>query len=50
VVDVFSSYEDAVKAGYAQFGLRPFLVKQIHSVEAQFVSRFVAPCALGRPV
>jgi hypothetical protein len=51
LVDVFSSYEDAVKAGYAQFGLNPFLVKQIHSVEqAQFVSRLVDPCAAGRPV
>jgi hypothetical protein len=50
VVDVFSSYEDAVKAGYAEFGLGPFLVKQIHSIEqAQFVSRFAAPCAAGRP-
>ncbi|HEY8020140.1 MAG TPA: hypothetical protein VIH93_03510 [Thermoanaerobaculia bacterium] len=46
VVDVFTSYEDAVKAGYAQFGLDPFLVKQIQSVEqAQFISRFVDPCA-----
>jgi hypothetical protein len=50
VVDVFTSYEDAVKAGYAQFGLDPFLVKQIHSIEqAQFVSRFLEPCAAGRP-
>ena len=49
VADIFSSYEDAVKAGYAQFGLSPFLVKQIHSVEqAQFVSRFLDPCAVGR--
>jgi hypothetical protein len=48
VVDVFTSYEDAVKAGYARFGLDPFLVKQIQSVEqAQFVSRFVDPCALA---
>ena len=49
VVDVFSSYDDAIKAGYAKFGLTPFLVKQIHAVEqAQFISRFVDPCAVGR--
>ncbi|HVT61503.1 MAG TPA: hypothetical protein VHR45_24285 [Thermoanaerobaculia bacterium] len=49
VVDVFSSYDDAVKAGYAKFGLNPFLVKQVHAVEqAQFISRFVDPCAVGR--
>jgi hypothetical protein len=48
IVDVFTSYEDAVKAGYAQFGLSPFLVKQIHSVEqVQFVSRFVDPFVVG---
>jgi hypothetical protein len=48
VVDVFSSYEDAVKVGYAQFGLKSFLVKQIHTVEqAQFISRFVEPCPVG---
>ena len=45
VVDVFSSYEDAIKQGYARFKLEPFLVKQISSIEhAQFISRFVDPC------
>lgn len=29
LVDYFSSYDDAIKAGYKQFGLAPFLVKQI---------------------
>ena len=49
IVDVFTSYEDALKAGYGQFGLSPFLVKQIHSVEqAQFVSRFVDPYTAPR--
>lgn len=49
VVDIFSSYDDAIKAGYAKFGLTPFMVKQIHAVEqAQFISRFVDPCAAGR--
>ena len=47
VVDFFSSYDDAIKAGYSKFGLEPFLVKQIHALEqAQFISRFVDPCAV----
>jgi hypothetical protein len=47
VIDVFSSYDDALKAGYTQFGLQPFLVKKIQAVEqAQFISRFVDPLAL----
>jgi len=48
VIDIFSSYDDAIEAGYGQFGLEPFLVKQIHALEpAQFISRFVDPCAVG---
>jgi hypothetical protein len=48
VVEVFTSYEDAIKAGYTRFGLNPFLVKQIHALEqAQFISRFLAPCVAG---
>ena len=44
VIDIFSSYDDALKAGYTQFGLQPFLVKKIQAVEqAQLISRFVAP-------
>lgn len=46
-VDVYGTYEDAIKEGYAKFKLDPFLVKQIHSVEqVQFVSRHrsVEPC------
>lgn len=47
VVDVYSSYEDAIKAGYDRFGLEPFLVKQIQSVEqVQLVTRLVVPGAL----
>ena len=47
VIDVFSSYDDALKAGYTQFGLAPFLVKRIQAVEqAQFISRFADPLAL----
>ena len=45
VVDVSTSYEDAIKEGYAKFKLEPFLVKQIHCVEqVQFISRFADPC------
>ena len=45
VVDVFDTYADAIKEGYAKFGLNPFLVKQIQVVERiQFISRFVDPC------
>jgi hypothetical protein len=44
LVDVFTSYEDAIKAGYNKFQLEPFLVKQIHVTEqVQFISRIVAP-------
>jgi len=43
VIDTFTSYEDAIKEGYKQFGLKPFLVKQIHAIEEiQFISRFVS--------
>jgi hypothetical protein len=45
VVDVYTSYEDAMKEGYTKFGVNdPFLVKQVHSIEqVHFVSRFVDP-------
>jgi hypothetical protein len=44
VVDTFSSYEDALRQGYRQFGLRSFLVKQIQLVEqVQFVTRAISP-------
>jgi hypothetical protein len=43
-IDVFTSYEDAIKAGYARFDLEPFLVKQIHGLEqVQLITRLVAP-------
>jgi len=42
IVDFFTSYEDALKAGYDKFGVDPFLVKQIEMVErVHFISRFV---------
>jgi len=49
VVNVFSSYDDAINAGYSQFGLSPFLVKQVQVVEqTQFISRFVNPRVAAR--
>jgi hypothetical protein len=49
VVDFFSSYEDAIKDGYARFGLAPFLVKKIQALEqAGFISRLADPCVLRR--
>jgi len=46
VVDMYSTYEDAIKEGYAKFGVNsPFLVKQIQAIQqVQFISRFVDPC------
>ena len=32
IVDCFGTYHDAIKAGYQQFGLEPFLVKCIEAV------------------
>ena len=44
VIDTFDTYPDAIKEGYSRFGLEPFMVKQIQSVErVQFISRFVDP-------
>ena len=49
VVRTFTSYEDAVKEGYQEFGPNePFLVKQIQAIEqAHFISRFVEPCRIS---
>jgi hypothetical protein len=33
VVSVWDTYEDALKAGYSQFGLEPFLVKRIQGID-----------------
>ena len=44
VIDVYGTYEDALKEGYNRFKLAPFLVKQVQSVEqAHFISRLL-PC------
>ena len=51
VIDVFTSYEDAIKEGYKRFGVKQlFLVKQIHSIEqVQVISRSVNPCSVCIP-
>jgi hypothetical protein len=44
VVDVFATYQDALRQGYRQFGLDPFMVKQILSTErVHFLTRAVEP-------
>lgn len=46
-LDVYSTYEDAVKAGYKEYGLdNPFLVRQIHAIErVEFITRCLdLPC------
>jgi hypothetical protein len=50
LADVFGTYEDAIKEGYARFKLEPFLVKQVQAIESvHFVSRLVAcPTSLVR--
>ena len=41
----FETFEDALAAGYEEFGLDPFLVKQIHKAEPiQYFSRDLSPC------
>ncbi len=42
VVGTFVSYEDALRQGYREFGLDPFLVKQVQSSEqVLFLARAV---------
>lgn len=41
VVGTFASFEDALSAGYKQFGNRPFLVKEVTEVEE--VNYFTRP-------
>lgn len=44
IVDFFSSYEDAIKAGYQKFKLEPFFVRQVQvSAQVQFISRMFDP-------
>jgi hypothetical protein len=48
VVDTFASYDEAIKNGYAKFGVnQPFFVKQIQPIDqVQFISRLVEPCTV----
>lgn len=44
IVDFFSTYEDAVKAGYQRFKLEQFLVKRVLSTEpVLFITRNIVP-------
>ena len=48
IVDTYSSYDDALKSGYKEFGLEPFLVKQILAIEPVFYfSRPLTPAKTG---
>lgn len=41
----YSSYDDALKAGYEKFELDPFLVKQVSMIEqVHTFTRFAFPC------
>jgi hypothetical protein len=45
VAGVWDTYDDALGAGYEEFGLKPFLVKQIANREpVQFISRTAPIC------
>ncbi len=45
IVGTYDSYQDALKAGYEEFGLTPFLVKRISAVEdIQFFTRDPSAC------
>ncbi len=40
VVGVYTAYEDALSIGYEKFGIKPFLIKKIESVDClQYFSR-----------
>ncbi len=49
IEDFFTSYEDAVKAGYQKFGVdNPFLVTRIQAQQTvQFISRLFDPLGVG---
>jgi hypothetical protein len=44
-VDVWGTYEDALRAGYEKYGLTTFLVKQVRETEDLcYFTRKLAPC------
>jgi hypothetical protein len=50
VAGVWDTYEDALRAGYAKYGLIPFMVKKIQSVEQVLrFSRDLTPCPTSTP-
>ena len=45
IAGVWDTYKDALEAGYKQFELEPFLVKQIRGIEQiQFFTRDMITC------
>ena len=43
IIGIFATYEDALTRGYAECGLKPFLVKKIQTIEqVQYFSRDLA--------
>jgi hypothetical protein len=48
VVGTYASWQEAVDAGYAAFGLRAFLVKQIQAEETPAIS-FIDPALIKSP-
>ena len=44
LIDVYGTYEDAIKAGYEKFGLERFLVKQVESMEHVHYITDISPC------
>jgi len=45
IAGVWDTYEDALRAGYRQFGLEPFLVKQIRRIEqVYYFTRDISTC------
>jgi hypothetical protein len=48
VIDFFSTYEDAIKAGYQKFKLEPFLVKRVLATEPVFfITRNIVPAKVA---
>ena len=45
LIETFDSYEDALKCGYAKFGLETFFVKKIAPADqVAFFTRMLSPC------
>jgi hypothetical protein len=50
IIDFFSTYEDAIKAGYQKFRLEPFLVKRVLTTEPiLYITRNVLPAEVLLP-